>query len=206
MTSKKVPDIIIARLPLYLRTLSEMNERGQQTTSSKELSEIVAVSAAQIRKDLSQFGEFGKQGTGYNIPFLIEQLKKILKVDRVWDVAVVGMGNMGHAIARYQGFVNRSFRIVMLFDNDPDKIGKQVGSMTIRSTSELSQTIRNAGIKVIMLTVPASVAQKVTDTLVGAGVKAILSYAPIILNVPEGVNIRYIDPAVHLQWMTYYLE
>ena len=206
MTSKKVPDIIIARLPLYLRTLSEMNERGQQTTSSKELSEIVAVSAAQIRKDLSQFGEFGKQGTGYNIPFLIEQLKKILKVDRVWDVAVVGMGNMGHAIARYQGFVNRSFRIVMLFDNDPDKIGKQVGSMTIRSTSELSQTIRNAGIKVIMLTVPASVAQEVTDTLVGAGVKAILSYAPIILNVPEGVNIRYIDPAVHLQWMTYYLE
>ena len=206
MISSKVPDIIIARLPLYLRTLCEMEERGLHTTSSKELSDLVAVSAAQIRKDLSQFGEYGKQGTGYNISFLINQLRKILKVNRVWDVAVVGMGDMGHALARYPGFVNRSFQIVMLFDDDPQKIGQQVNQLIIQPASEMASAIQRGGIKVAMLTVPASVAQRVTDTLVGAGVKAILNYAPIILNVPEDVNIRHIDPVTHLQWMTYYLD
>jgi redox-sensing transcriptional repressor len=205
MNASSVPDIIVARIPIYLRTLTELGARGQRTTSSKELSELVNVSAAQIRKDLSQFGEFGKQGTGYNVPYLIEQLRKILKVDRVWDVAVVGMGDMGHALARYQGFVNRGFRIVMLFDSDLGKVGEQVGELTIRNINELIGTIQGAGIQVAMLTVPASAAQGVADQLIEAGVKAILSYAPIILNIPDDVYIRYIDPATNLQWMTYYL-
>ncbi|MBU2611193.1 MAG: redox-sensing transcriptional repressor Rex, partial [Chloroflexi bacterium] len=115
MVTKNIPNIIVSRLPVYLRALNNMQTQGQQTTSSQELGEFVSVSAAQIRKDLSQFGEFGKQGTGYNIAFLIKKLGEILKVDRVWDVAVIGMGDMGRAIARYQGFTNRGFRVAMVF-------------------------------------------------------------------------------------------
>lgn len=205
MNSNKIPDIIIGRLPVYLRALQHMSDHGIQNTSSQELGEKVGISAAQIRKDISQFGEFGKQGTGYRIPFLIDKLREILKIDRIWDVAVVGAGDMGHALARYQGFVNRGFRVAMVFDNDPNKVGQQVGEFIVQDTSTLVETIQAAGIQVAMLTVPASAAQAVTDMLIKAGVKAILNYAPISLSVPEGVRVRPIDPAVHLQRMTYYL-
>src|SRR3990172_7536522 len=116
MPASSVPDIVVGRLPLYLRALTQMAASGKEITSSQELGERLGISSAQIRKDLSQFGEFGKQGTGYDIAFLIDQLRKILKVERVWDVAVVGMGDMGHALARYQGFSHRGFRVVMVFD------------------------------------------------------------------------------------------
>ena len=205
MNSNKIPDIIIGRLPVYLRALQHMSDQGIQNTSSQELGEKVGISAAQIRKDISQFGEFGKQGTGYRISFLIDKLREILKIDRIWDVAVVGAGDMGHALARYQGFVNRGFRVAMVFDNDPNKVGQQVGEFIVQDTSTLVETIQAAGIQVAMLTVPASAAQAVTDMLIKAGVKAILNYAPISLSVPEGVRVRPIDPAVHLQRMTYYL-
>jgi len=206
MAMKNIPNVIIGRLPVYLRALRHMQAQGQQTTSSQELGDLVGVSAAQIRKDLSQFGEFGKQGTGYNITFLIEKLREILKVDRVWDVAVVGMGDMGHAIARYQGFSNRGFRVAMVFDNNPALIGQQVGEFVIRDAQKMVDTIREAGIKVAMLTVPAPAAQEVANRLVEAGVEAILNYAPISLNVPREVMLQYIDPATGLQRMTYYLE
>jgi len=205
MNSNKIPDIIIGRLPIYLRALQHMTDQGKQTTSSQELGEQVGISAAQIRKDISQFGEFGKQGTGYRISFLMERLREILKINRIWDVAVIGAGDMGHALARYQGFFNRGFRIVMVFDNDPQKVGQQVGDFVVQDTANLIDKIREEGIQVAMLTVPASAAQKVTDELVKAGVKAILNYAPISLNVPEEVRIQHIDPATHLQRMTYYL-
>ncbi len=203
---KPIPDIIISRLPIYLRALSHLQEQGYQTTSSKELGEKIGISPAQIRKDLSQFGEFGKQGTGYNVAFLIEKLKGILKVDRVWDVAVIGMGDMGHALARYQGFANRGFRVAMVFDNDPAKIGERVGDFIIQDAREMVTIIRQVGIRVAMICVPASVAQEVADQLVEAGVRAILNYAPISLSVPPGVRVQYIDPAIGLQRMTYYLE
>jgi redox-sensing transcriptional repressor len=206
MTMKIIPNVIIGRLPVYLRALRHMQAQGQQTTSSQELGDLVGVSAAQIRKDLSQFGEFGKQGTGYTIGFLIGKLREILKVDRVWDVVVVGMGDMGHAIARYQGFSNRGFRVVMVFDNNPALIGQKVGEFVIRDSQMMVDTIREAGIKVAMLTVPASAAQEVANRLIEAGVKAILNYAPISLSVPHGVMLEYIDPATGLQRMTYYLE
>jgi redox-sensing transcriptional repressor len=163
MTKQEIPNIIIGRLPIYLRALQHLSQNGQSITSSQELGERLGLSAAQIRKDLSQFGEFGKQGTGYDITYLTEQLQRILKLDRVWDMAIVGAGDVGHALAYYQG------------------------------------------VKIGMVAVPADVAQLVTDQLVEAGVKAILNYAPIQLSVAEGVHVENIDPATHLQKMSYYL-
>lgn len=206
MNADRIPDIIIGRLPVYLRALQRLSDKGIQTTSSQELGEIVGISAAQIRKDISQFGEFGKQGTGYSIPFLIERLRTILKVDRVWEVVIVGMGDIGHALARYQGFSNRGFVIKMVFDNDPQKIGQKVGNFEVLDLSVMAEKIKQNKIKIAMLTVPASVAQEVADQLVKAGVKGILNYAPISLSVPPGVRVQHIDPATHLQRMTYYID
>jgi redox-sensing transcriptional repressor len=183
-----------------------MAENGSTTTSSQELGEKVGISAAQIRKDLSQFGEFGKQGTGYHIPFLIDRLLQILKVERVWDVALVGMGELGHAILRYQGFINRGFRIVACYDSDPAKIGTRVDVFTIEDVNDLVPNVKNAGIKMAMLCVPASAAQAVTDKLMDAGVKGILNYAPVSLTVPNDVRVQYIDPVIGLQRMAYYLS
>jgi redox-sensing transcriptional repressor len=205
MNADNVPDIIIGRLPVYLRALQRMSEKGLRTTSSQELGEHVGISAAQIRKDISQFGEFGKQGTGYAIPFLIDKLREILKINRMWDVAVIGAGELGHALSRYQGFSDRGFRVVLLFDNDRNKIGKKIGDFMVEDAAHMVERIRAAGIKIAMMTVPASAAQGVADQLVQAGVKAILNYAPISLNVPSQVHVQYIDPATHLQRMTYYL-
>jgi redox-sensing transcriptional repressor len=205
MNLRKTPDIIIGRLPIYLRALQRMEDRGLQTTSSQELGDHVGISAAQIRKDISQFGEFGKQGTGYAISFLIEKLRQILKVDRIWDVAIVGIGDMGHALARYQGFANRGFCVTRIFDNDPQKIGQQVGDFVVEDSVDLADNLSASGIKVIILTVPAAAAQAVTDELVRAGVKAILNYAPTSINVPEDVRVQHIDPVIHLQRMTFYL-
>jgi redox-sensing transcriptional repressor len=205
MNADKIPDIIIGRLPVYLRALQRMADNGIRTTSSQELGEHVGISAAQIRKDISQFGEFGKQGTGYSINYLLDKLKEILKVDRKWDVALVGAGDMGHALARYQGFTNRGFQIVMVFDNNKEKVGQKIDNFTIEDAEKLVERIKSAGIKMAMLTVPAPAAQGVADKLVQAGVRAILNYAPISLNVPNNVKVQHIDPATHLQRMTYYL-
>lgn len=205
MNADKIPDIIIGRLPIYLRALQRLADQGIRNTSSQELGEMIGISAAQIRKDISQFGEFGKQGTGYSIPFLIERLQGILKVNRVWDVIIVGIGDMGHALARYNGFVNRGFNVVMLFDNDPKKVGQKVNNLEVIDINTLADKVKENRIKVAMLTVPASAAQEVANQLVKAGVKAILNYAPIHLNVPKDVHVQHIDPATHLQRMTYYL-
>jgi redox-sensing transcriptional repressor len=205
MNAEKIPDIIIGRLPVYLRALQRLADKDIHTTSSQELGEIVGISAAQIRKDISQFGEFGKQGTGYAIPFLIEKLQDILKVDRVWEVVIIGMGDIGHALAHYQGFANRGFHVKMVFDNDPKKIGQKIGEFEVFDTARLAEKIKQHKIKLAMITVPASFAQEVADQLVKAGVKAILNYAPISLSVPEDVKVQYIDPVTHLQRMTYYL-
>jgi redox-sensing transcriptional repressor len=207
MTIKKdIPDIIVSRLPVYLRALQHMQGRGLQTTSSKELGENLGISAAQIRKDLSQFGEFGKQGTGYHIPFLVERLREILNTGKVWDLAIIGMGDMGHALARYSGFKDRGFRVVMVFDNDPEKIGQQAGAFTILAARDMVETIRRAGIKMAILCLPAAAAQDVANELVTAGVKAILTYAPISLTLPEDVRVQYLDPSIGLQRMSYYLD
>lgn len=206
MNTNKIPDIIIGRLPVYLRALQQLSEKGILTTSSQELGEIIGISAAQIRKDISQFGEFGKQGTGYSVPFLIERLRDILNVNRVWEVVIVGMGDIGHALARYNGFTNRGFHINMVFDNDPQKVGQKAGEYEILDTAVMAEKVKQNKIKIAMLTVPAASAQELTDQLVKAGIKAILNYAPTSLNVPSHVHVQYIDPATHLQRMTYYLD
>jgi redox-sensing transcriptional repressor len=206
MEGKFVPNIVVGRLPLYLRTLQLMSQEGRMVTSSQELGERLGISAAQIRKDLSQFGEFGKQGTGYSINYLTDQLRQILHVNKVWDVAVVGIGDVGHALARYQGFSNRGFRIVLLFDNDNQKIGTKVGDFIIYNISDLVSIVQEVGVQIAMLSVPVEYAQQVTNLLIEAGVKSILNYAPINISVPASVHVQYIDPVLHLQRMTYYLE
>jgi redox-sensing transcriptional repressor len=205
MEENVIPDIVIGRLPIYLRALQRMAQEGRQVTSSQELGERLGISAAQIRKDLSQFGEFGKQGTGYQIEFLVEKLRQILHVDRDWNVAVVGAGDIGSAVARYKGFANRGFCVTMIFDSDPEKVGTQVGEFTVQDSAQMVEVIRESEIQVAMVAVPAAQAQEVADKLVEAGVRAILNYAPLSLNVPPDVHVQYIDPAIHLQRMTYYL-
>jgi redox-sensing transcriptional repressor len=206
MAKTEIPDIVIGRLPLYLRALQRMVQEGRQVTSSQELGERLGISAAQIRKDLSQFGEFGKQGTGYNIEFLRDQLRQILKIDRVWEMAVVGAGDVGHALARYQGFRDRGFQVAMIFDSDPNKIGKKIDDFVIQDIANLKDEIQKKGIKVAMVATPASFAQDMVDQLVEAGVQAILNYAPIQISTPQNVRVQFIDPATHLQRMSYYLE
>ncbi|MFN3308073.1 MAG: redox-sensing transcriptional repressor Rex [Anaerolineales bacterium] len=206
MSNPTIPDIVISRLPQYLRSLQRMANENRLITSSQELAERLGISAAQIRKDLSLFGEFGKQGTGYDIHFLIEKLRFILKVDRVWDIVIVGAGDIGSAIARYQGFTNRGFRVAMVFDKDPAKIGTKLGNFIVQDSQYLIESVQRAGIKIGMIAVPASEAQGVANQLVKGGIRAILNYAPISINVPPNVRVQYIDPVIHLQRMTYYLD
>ena len=206
MSDKEIPDIIVGRLPLYLRSLQRMKKEDRQITSSQELGERIGISAAQIRKDLSQFGEFGKQGTGYNIDYLIKQIRRILHIDQEWDIAVIGAGDIGSAVARYKGFTNRGFRVTIIFDGDPVKIGGRIGEFTIQDSDHMGDMIKKTGIRIAMIAVPAAKAQQVADQLVEAGIQAILNYAPINLNVPSNVRVQYIDPSIHLQRMTYYLE
>jgi len=202
-----IPDIVVGRLPVYLRTLELMAGEGREVASSQELGARLGISSAQIRKDLSHFGEFGKQGTGYDVAFLRRQLEQILKVDCVWPVVLVGAGYLGHALASYNGFEHRGFRIVAVFDSDPSKIGNRVSpSIVVEPVSAIGETLQRCQCQMGMIAVPAEAAQKVADTLVEAGIRSILCYAPITLSVPAHVRVEYIDPVIHLQHMTFYLR
>ena len=205
MGSDVIPDIVISRLPIYLRALTRMLNEGIPVTSSHILGEHLGISSAQIRKDLSHFGEFGKQGTGYQIDKLIEHLRRILKVENEWDVALVGAGAIGHALAHYGGFRDRGFRITMIFDAAPEIVGTTINGYQVQDVARLSELIEQNSITMAMVAVPAEAAQSVTDELVKAGVRGILNYAPINLTVPEHVRVQHIDPVVHLQRITYYL-
>lgn len=200
-----VPAIVIGRLPLYLRALTQLSSEGRRVTSSQELSEKLGFSSAQIRKDLSYFGEFGKQGTGYEIEYLEKSLREILKVHHVWDMVLVGAGDLGHALANYDGFEARGFRIVAIFDANPSKIGTRMAEWVVQPMEELRQTLRDCRINVAIIAVPAVAAQAVADELVEGGVRAILNYAPTTLSVPPKVKVYHIDPVAGLQSMTYYL-
>jgi redox-sensing transcriptional repressor len=203
----EIPDIVIGRLPIYLRALTRMAEEGDKiTTSSHELGQRLGISSAQIRKDLSHFGEFGKQGTGYHINYLIDQLRQILKLEQEWPVVLVGAGHIGHALANYPGFQPRGFTIRWIFDNDPEKVGQVIDGMTVQKMSNLKGLISREKVRVAILAVPIGAAQETADLLIEAGVRAILNYAPINLNAPEGVQIRYSDPVIQLQRMTFYLD
>ena len=205
MGPEDIPDIVISRLPVYLRALTRLQSENQPITSSKELGLLLGISSAQIRKDLSHFGEFGKQGTGYEINKLVDQLRRILKVEREWNVALVGAGAIGHALAFYNGFTDHGFRISMIFDNDPAKIGATINGFEVYDAARMGEMIQQANITLAMVAVPAESAQAVTDELVKVGVRGILNYAPINLSTPDDVHVQYIDPVVHLQRITYYV-
>jgi redox-sensing transcriptional repressor len=201
-----IPDIVISRLPIYLRALERLSQEGHQVTSSHELGKRLGISSAQIRKDLSHFGGFGKQGTGYKIPFLKDQLRQVLNVEGDWEIALVGAGDLGSAVARYRGFKDRGFHISYVFDASPEKVGRKLGGFTVLPMERLQETIRQNYIRIAMVAVPAESAQNVANLLIEAGVRGILSYAPINLNVPDTVFVQYIDPVIQLQRMTFYLS
>ena len=202
----EIPDIVIGRLPIYLRTLKQLVNQAREVTSSQELGELLGISSAQIRKDLSHFGEFGKQGTGYNTAFLCNQLEEILKVDCIWPVVLVGAGYLGHALASYNGFENRGFRIVAVFDSDNEKLDQGIGNLRVKPITEVKQVIAEVGCQIAIIAVPAVGAQDVADVLVEAGIKSLLCYAPTTLTLPKEIRVEYIDPVIHFQHMTYYLE
>src|SRR3954465_8216350 len=166
-SASEIPDIVIGRLPIYLRALTQLVQQGFEITSSQELGDLLGISSAQIRKDLSHFGEFGKQGTGYDIMYLCRQLEEILKVDSVWPVVLVGAGYLGHALASYNGFEERGFRIVGVFDNDPAKIGNKLGdTIGIEPLSNIPLTVRRHKVQIGIIAVPAEAAQNVSNALV----------------------------------------
>lgn len=201
----EVPDVVVGRLPQYVRTLSQLLSEGVQIANSQQLGEKLQITPAQIRKDLSYFGRFGKQGRGYRVDHLLEELKQILGLNVTWNVAVVGVGRLGRAILNYPGFTPDGFQLVAALDDNPSVVGQQVGGLTVLPVSHLADVVASYQVSIAIVAVPIAYTQQVVDRVVDCGIQAILNYAPIMPQVPEGVNVRSIDPVLSLQSMTYYL-
>jgi len=197
---------VVRRLTQYYRVLVFCQDRGLDIVSSQMLGEMLNVTAAQIRKDLSYFGGFGKQGIGYNVPNLLNHLRRILGLAQSWPMVLVGIGNLGRALLHYQGFAAEGFRIVLVFDSDPHKVGTTVAGLPVYDDREIQDRVPEQGVRIALLSIPAEKAQEVTDMLVLAGVQAILNYAPVTLKVPDGVWVRQMDPLAALESMTFYLS
>ena len=202
----EIPEVVINRLPVYARALAELAAAGETVVSSQALGELLDVTPAQIRKDLSYFGRFGKQGRGYNVRGLLAKLREILGIDRQWRLALIGVGRLGQAIAEYGGFGPQGFEIVAAFDSNPGIVGSKVGGVEIHNTDRLDEFLRSTRVDIGIVAVPASEAQRVVDRLVEAGIRAILNYAPITAHVPRDVAIRHIDPVLAMQSMTFYIK
>jgi len=205
MSPAQIPDVVVLRLPLYIRALTQLLGQRDTVVSSQKLGGLLQMTPAQIRKDLSYFGRFGKQGRGYNVKFLRDELRQILGLDRTWTACLIGVGRLGQAIISYPGFVPEGFHIVSAFDRDSEQIGSTVGGLIVRPMFELDETLRSRDISIAIVAVPAAEAQSVIDLLVETGVAGILNYAPIAPQVPLSVVIRNIDPVLSLQSMTFYL-
>jgi redox-sensing transcriptional repressor len=202
----EIPDVVIDRLPVYARALSILERNGREVVSSQELGAQLGVTPAQIRKDLSYFGRFGKQGRGYNVKRLLEELRQILGLDREWTMVLVGAGQLGRAILAYGGFSPQGFRIVEAFDADARVVGEYINGLKVKHVDELDVALAATSVDIGIVATPAQEAQKVIDALVSCGVKAILNYAPIAAQVPPHVHIKDIDPVLSLQSMTFYLK
>ena len=200
------PEATVFRLSLYLRELSELNEKGVKTVSSRRLAEMLRLTDAQVRKDLAYFGQFGVPGTGYRVEDLIGQLKRILGTDRMWNVAIIGCGNLGRALASYRGFRRQGFEIVAAFDADPRKVGSRIGDLAIRPVQEFPFAVVKQGIHIAILCVPSDQAQAVADQAVAAGIRGILNFAPTSLNVPKNVVENSVDLALRLEQLTFELR
>jgi redox-sensing transcriptional repressor len=201
-----IPDIVIRRLPLYVRTLRGLQADEVANVSSDQLAELIGVTAAQIRRDLSYFGKFGKQGKGYDTFHLEQSISQILQLDRNWDVALAGFGALGHAIAHYHGFGPSSFHVAAIFDRNPDQIGQQVRDVTILSDGCIAAETARLSVQIGIIAVPATNAQEVANAMIAGGVRSLLNYAPVVLKTPPNILVREIDPIWTLQSMTYYLD
>jgi redox-sensing transcriptional repressor len=203
-TVREVPDATVARLPVYLRALHSLAELGEETVSSEALATAAGVNSAKLRKDLSYLGSYGTRGVGYDVELLVDQISRVLGLTRHWKVALIGVGNLGHALARYTGFAGRGFQIAALFDTDPERIGEPLGGLTIRPMDDLAAVVAAEGISMGVIATPAPAAQDVANRLVAAGVSSILNFAPAVLAVPDGVDVRKVDLAIELQILSFH--
>ena len=202
----EIPEVVIDRLPVYARALDILQRNGREVVNSQELGERLGVTPAQIRKDLSYFGRFGKQGRGYNVGRLLSELRQILGLTQEWPMVLVGVGQLGRAILAYGGFAPQGFRIIAAFDQDASIVGTTVNGLVVKPVESLQEVLGNEQAKIAIVAVPAGSAQNVIDRLVACGVKAILNYAPIAPQTPPHVRIKDIDPVLALQSMTFYVK
>ncbi len=203
---ENVPDVIVHRLPMYAHILAALKNVGVESIGSRELGAMLRTTPAQVRKDLSYFGKFGKQGMGYDVARLSEELNGVLGLGREWSVALAGTGRLGRALMEHKGFLHKKIKVVAVFDNSPKRIGKKLTGLMIQDIAELEQTVKDKGIEIGVVAVPPAQAQQVIDALVRSGIKGILNYAPIVARVPKNVQLRQIIPLHSLESMTYYLK
>jgi redox-sensing transcriptional repressor len=199
-----LPEATVARLPEYLRALHHLVEQGNDTISSEGLATAAGVNSAKLRKDLSHLGSYGTRGVGYDVRLLIEQIEQVLGLHETRAVALVGIGNLGHALAGYAGFATRGFHIAALFDADPKRVGERINGLQVRHISDVGEVVAAEGISIGVIATPAHAAQLVADRLVEAGVTSILNFAPCVLAVPDGVDVRKVDLAIELQILSFH--
>ncbi|MQA08302.1 MAG: redox-sensing transcriptional repressor Rex [Pseudonocardiaceae bacterium] len=203
--ARTIPEAAVARLAVYLRVLSSMAEQGAGTVSSEELSTAAGVNSAKLRKDLSYIGSYGTRGVGYEVDVLVGQIERILGLTRKHSVAVVGIGNLGHALANYGGFPGRGFPVAALFDVDEDLMGVPVGGIPVSHIDEIPLVCAERGVSIGVIATPPAAAQAVCDRLVSGGVECILNFAPVVLQAPDHVEVRKVDLAVELQILSFQL-
>ena len=201
---RRIPEATVARLPVYLRILLEQSEAGIANVSSEELADLAGVNAAKVRKDLSYLGTYGTRGVGYEVEYLIYQVRRELGLTHDWPVVIVGAGNLGQALAGYGGFGQRGFPVAGIVDVDPAKVGSVIGGVRVRRLADLAAIVRAQRVSIGVVATPASAAQAAADLLVAAGVTSILNFAPVVLTAPPAVNVRKVDLAVELQILSYY--
>jgi redox-sensing transcriptional repressor len=199
-----IPEATVARLPVYLRALVELAEDGATTVSSDALARAAGVNSAKVRKDLSHLGSYGTRGVGYDVAYLIHQVRRELGLSQPWPIVLAGVGNLGHALANYRGFPERGFRIAALVDADPAKVEEIVGGLPIRHVDALPEVVASLDAAIGMICTPGSVAQEVADRMIDAGIRSILNFAPSVISVPEGVSVRKVDLAIELQILAFY--
>jgi redox-sensing transcriptional repressor len=203
---RRIPEATVARLPVYLRTLLDVAAENTTTISSERLAELAGVNAAKVRKDLSYLGSYGTRGVGYDVEFLLFQMSRELGLTQDWPVVIVGLGNLGHALANYGGFGERGFPVAALVDADAAKVGTKIGGRPIRHIDELPDVVSEVGVAIGIIATPAHAAQDVADRLVAAGITSILNFAPALITVPDGISLRKVDLAVELQILSFYQQ
>ncbi|MFD6098558.1 redox-sensing transcriptional repressor Rex [Nocardiopsis flavescens] len=201
-----IPEATVARLPVYLRTLQALQDRGTLTVSSEALASAAGVNSAKLRKDLSHLGSYGTRGVGYEVEYLVYQISRELGLTQDWAVAIVGIGNLGRALANYGGFGTRGFRIAALLDADTAMVGRRVASLDVGHIDTLEAVVRDKGVSIGVITTPAAAAQAVATRFVEAGVASILNFAPVVLNVPDGVDVRKVDLSIELQILAFHAQ